>query len=55
MATKSTKIELSAEEIKYQRKVKSIELAIRATVGKNGAMIGTIIKSADEIFKYINQ
>jgi len=55
MATKTITTKPSAEEIKYLRKVKSVELAIKSTVGKNGASIGTVIKSAKDIYEYINE
>ncbi len=53
MATKSTTTELTKEEIKYQRRVKSIELAIR-TQGSKGALSDTIVKVAEKIYTYIS-
>lgn len=54
MATKSTTTQLSKEEIKYQRRVKSVELAIKSQ-GSRGALSETIIKVADKIYAYLNQ
>lgn len=55
MATKTQSIKLTDAELKYQRRVKSVELAIKATVGKNAAMINTVMKAAEEIYQYISQ
>lgn len=50
---KQTKTELSKEEIKYERRVKSVELAIK-NQGKNGATPKTLIAVAKEIYDYVN-
>ncbi len=55
MATKSVTTKLTAEEVKYLRRVKSVELAIKSTVGKNGSSISVVMKSAEEIYNYISK
>jgi hypothetical protein len=54
MSTKSTTTQLTKEEIKYQRKVKAMELAIKSQ-GRNGITSDALVKVADKIFNYINQ
>jgi len=53
MSTKQTTTVLTAAEIKYLRKVKSVELAIK-TQGSKGMQSSTVIKVAGEIYNYIN-
>ena len=45
--------ELSKEELKYQRKVKAVELAIRSQ-GNKGMTAKTITQVAEEIFKWLS-
>lgn len=51
--TKQTKTELTDAEIKYERRVKSIELAIK-NQGKCGCVVKTLVNTAEEIYKYLN-
>jgi hypothetical protein len=53
MPTVSKTTVLSAAEIKYQRKVKAMELAIKSQ-GRNGITSDALVKVADKIFQYIN-
>lgn len=55
MATKSTTLQLSEQEIQFQRRVKSIELAIKATVGKNGSSMKTVLSAAKEIYDFLSE
>lgn len=54
MSTKSTTVKLTESEIKFNRRVRSIELAIK-TQGSKGMTSDTVIKVAEKIFEYINQ
>lgn len=54
MSTKSTITKLTNEEIKFQKRVKSIELAIKSQ-GSRGALSETIIKVAEKIYTYLCQ
>ena len=47
----TTTKELSKEELKYQRKVKAVELAIKSQ-GNKGMTATTITNVAEAIFKY---
>lgn len=48
---KKTQIIKSEKEIQYERRVKSVELAIKSQ-GKP-ALSSTVVKAAGEIFKYL--
>ena len=50
---KQTKTVLTAAEIKYQRKVKAVELAIKSQ-GSKGIMSETLVKVAEKIYAYLN-
>lgn len=54
MSTKSTTVKLTESEIKFNRRVRSIELAIK-TQGKGGIASDTLIKVAEKIYGYLNQ
>lgn len=54
MSTKSTTTKLTAEESKFNRRVKSIELAIKSQ-GSRGALSETVIKVAGKIYEYLSQ
>lgn len=54
MSTKSTTTELTKEEVKYLRKVKSVELAIRSQ-GSKGMTCDTVVKVAEKIYEYLNK
>lgn len=54
MPTKSTTVKLTAIEINFNRRVKSVELAIK-TQGKTGITSETLIKVAEKIFEYLNK
>ena len=49
----TTTKELTLAELKYQRKVKAVELAIRSQ-GNKGMTAKTITTVADEIYKYLS-
>ena len=53
MASKTVTTELTKEEIKYQRKVKSMELAIKSQ-GTKGILSETLVKVATTIYNYLN-
>ncbi len=53
MSTISKTTELTKDEIKYQRKVKSMELAIRSQ-GSKGILSETLVKVAEKIYQYLN-
>lgn len=54
MSTKSTTVKLTDAETKFNRRVRSIELAIK-TQGTKGMTSDTVIKVAEKIYDYINQ
>lgn len=53
MSTKSTTTQLTDTELKLQRKIKSVELAIKSQ-GKSGCQVTTLMKVAKEIYDYIS-
>lgn len=53
MSTKSTTVKLTTDEVKYNRRVKSIELAIKSS-GNKGVLSDTVIKVAEKIYTYLN-
>lgn len=52
MSTKQIETKLTAAEIKYNRRVKSVELAIRA---QKNMTAETIVKVSEKIYNYLNQ
>lgn len=54
MSTKSTTVKLTPDEIKFNRRVKSIELAIKSQ-GSRGALSETTLKVAEKIYIYLCQ
>lgn len=52
MSIKSTTVKLTGEEVKYTRKVKSIELAIKSQ-GSKGMTSDTLITVAGKIYTYL--
>lgn len=53
MPTKQTITVLTKEEIKYLRRVKSVELAIK-TQGRTGLSLDTLIRVSEKIYEYLN-
>lgn len=53
MSSKKVVLELTKEEATYQRRVKSVELALKAS-GNRGVLSGTLVKVAAEIYTYIS-
>lgn len=53
MSTKTTDTKLSPQEIKYNQRVKSVELAIRSQ--KGGITSDTLMKVAEKIYSYLKQ
>lgn len=52
MSTTTTSVKLTQEEIIFQQRVKSVELAIKSQ-GRGGISQATLIKIAEEIYKYL--
>lgn len=53
MPTKSTTTTLTEKEVKYQQKVKSVELAIKSQGSKQGITSDALIKVAGKIYDYL--